>query len=374
MPLSLMRLAVTRMMFTVAGLGISVWAITVPYTKIRFGLSDGTLGFILLAGGSGGVSVMPVAGWLIGRLGSRTVLVVCTGAVGIIMPLLNLVPNAAGFTAMLFCYGVLYGTMDMALNAQGAIAERQSGTLLMSGFHACYSLGSLIVAVAASLLLGLGLGYALTAAVNTVIIFLVLSQMRFLADKAEDAPSSPTLAIPNAASFVLGFCCFACFLTEGAATDWSTIYLRFSRGLPLSTAALGYAAFAIAMTLARLTGDAVATKLGQVMLMRLGCIVAFIGFVAVVFCPAPLAGIIGFGLIGLGTGNIVPLVFSAAQRIHETAAPVSLPAVMAMGYAGFLIGPPFIGQIADFTSLGVSLGLVGVLLGSTFFLASALRR
>ena len=56
------KLWTMRLMFGMAGIGISVWAVAVPFTKIRFHLGDGTLGLMLLAGGTGGVAVMPLAG------------------------------------------------------------------------------------------------------------------------------------------------------------------------------------------------------------------------------------------------------------------------------------------------------------------------
>ncbi len=68
------KLRTMRLMFFMAGIGISVWAITIPFTKIRFHLNDGTLGLMLLAGGTGGMLAMPFGGMAIGRWGSRAVL------------------------------------------------------------------------------------------------------------------------------------------------------------------------------------------------------------------------------------------------------------------------------------------------------------
>ncbi len=365
-------IATMRLVFGMAGIGISVWAVTVPYTKIRFHLDDATLGLMLLAGGSGGVLVMPLAGMAVGRFGSRTVLVAVGIAFGVLLPLLTVVPTPAGFTMLLFIYGALFGALDIAMNAQGAVVERRSGRLLMSGFHACYSLGTLGVAAASIALLRVGVSHAGCALVSGVAILLIIAQAPKLLPRHADAPADgPRLALPNRATIVLGLCCFACFLTEGAATDWSTIFLRFSRGMPLATAAAGYAAFAVAMTASRLGGDRVAMRLGQVLVMRLGCVIAVCGFALVVLVPSAVAGVVGFGLVGLGTGNIAPLVFSAAARVKGMAANHSVPAVVGLGYAGFLVGPVVIGLVANRLGLGYALGLDGVLLGATFFAARA---
>ncbi|HQT45584.1 MAG: hypothetical protein B7X08_03885 [Acidocella sp. 20-63-7] len=365
------KLRSMRLIFGMAGIGISVWAITVPFTKIRFHLDDGTLGLILLAGGTGGLLIMPFAGMAMARWGSRAVLVAVGLLFGALLPVLSIVPSVFDFTLMLFIYGMLFGALDIAINAQGAVIERMSGRLQMSGFHACYSLGSLGVAVVGSGLLRLGFSYAGCALVDAAAILLILTQAGKLVPRVQDAPAEgPRLALPNRATLILGLCCFACFMTEGAATDWSTIFLRFSRGMPLASAALGYAAFAVAMAGARLFGDAVATRLGVAGVMRLSCTVGAAGFALTIFCANGIVDIVGFGLVGLGTGNIAPLVLSAASRVKGMSASHAVPAVVGLGYAGFLVGPVAIGLVANHAGLGFALGLDAALLGAAFFAAS----
>jgi MFS family permease len=366
------KLRTMRLFFGMGGIGISVWAITVPFTKIRFHLDDGTLGLMLLAGGMGGILVMPVAGVAVSRWGSKNVLAAVGLAMGPLLPGLGVAPSPLAFTGLLLVYGALFGALDIALNAQGAVMERMSGRLQMSGFHACFSLGTLAVALASSLLLRFGVSYIGCALASAGAMLLILTQARRLVGKAEDESApGPHLALPNRATIVLGLCCFVCFMTEGAATDWSTIYLHFSRGMPVDAAALGYAAYAVAMAGSRLFGDAVAAKLGQAWLMRLGCVMGVLGFALVVFVPVGWVGVIGFGLIGLGTGNIAPLVFSAAGRVPGIAANHAMPAVVGLGYAGFLAGPVLIGLVANHLGLGFALGAIGALLAGTFFAARA---
>ncbi len=359
-------------MFIMTGIGISVWAITVPFTKIKFHLDDGTLGLMLLAGGSGGVLMMPFAGMSIAKFGSRAVIIAVGLGFGLLLPLLSMAPSPKDFTLLLFIYGGLFGALDIALTAQGSMVERLSGRLQMSGFHASYSLGSLGVALASSLLLRFGVSYVGCALFDSAVILLILTRCGYLLPhRPEENPRGPRLVLPNRATIVLGLCCFTCFLTEGAATDWSTIFLRFSRGMPLASAALGYAAFAVCMAAARLGGDRLATRLGQAQVMRLGCAVAVSGFGLVIFVPSGIAGIAGFGLVGLGTGNIAPLVFSAAARVPGMSASHSVPAVVGLGYIGFLVGPVMIGLLANHFSLATALGLDAVLLGASFFAARA---
>jgi hypothetical protein len=365
------KLRTMRLVFGMAGIGLSVWAVTVPYTKLRFHLDDGTLGMMLLAGGSGGILCMPFASLAVARWGSRSVILASGLVYGALLPGLSMAPTPASFTALLLVYGALFGVLDVALNAQGAVIERLSGRLQMSGFHGCYSLGSLAITVLTSFLLRAGLSYVTCATLDTLLVLGALTQATKLIPDSADTQPGPAFTLPNRASLALGLCCFATFLTEGATTDWSAIFLHFSRGMPLASATLGYAAFAVSTAGTRLLGDQVAMRLGSAMVARLGAATAISGLLVTVFVPSGLAGIIGFGMVGLGTGNIAPLIFSAATRIKGMDAHHAVPAVVGVGYAGFLIGPVLIGLISNHLGLGAALLLEAALLAGVFCAAKA---
>ncbi|TIL63092.1 MAG: MFS transporter, partial [Mesorhizobium sp.] len=65
-------------------------------------------------------------------------------------------------------------------------------------------------------------------------------------------------------------------------------------------------------------------------------------------------------LCGFGIANVVPLLFAAAGRIGGHAAGSAMSLVAALGYAGLLVGPAFIGMLAQATSLRASLWVVFV--------------
>ena len=366
------RLWAVRLFFFLAGLGMAAWAFVAPSIKIRFGLDDGTLGLMLLAGGIGGLISMPLCSLLIVRVGSRAVLFGASLLLSLLLPLLSMAPSAAAFTALLLLYGLVFGGVDVAMNSQAALIETRSGGRQMSLFHAFFSIGGLAVALAASLALHLGAATLLCAAVVALAMLSILPQGRRLLPRGFDSrPAGRHFVLPNRATLVLGLCCFSCFLTEGAVTDWSTIFLRFSRAMPLASAPLGYGAFAVAMAASRLLGDRLAGRLGATSVMRLGGGVAVLGLLLAVTLPYGVSGIAGFGLVGLGLGNTVPLIFSAAARVPGIPASLSMPAVVGLGYAGFLTGPVAIGLIANRLSLSAALGLNAALLFATLFAARA---
>src|SRR5439155_861743 len=68
--------------------------------------------------------------------------------------------------------------------------------------------------------------------------------------------------------------------------------------------------------------------------------------------------IAGFGLVGLGVANLIPVIFSAAGRAYAVAPGHGLAAVATTGYGGFLAGPPAIGLAAEVAGLPAALGIV----------------
>ena len=73
----------------------------------------------------------------------------------------------------------------------------------------------------------------------------------------------------------------------------------------------------------------------------------------------PVAGaLIGFGTVGFGIANVIPVLFSGAANVRGAGTGSALAAVATTGYFGFLAGPAVIGFTAELTSLPIGLALV----------------
>src|ERR1700743_2021434 len=78
----------TQAIFLICGLGISSWAVMVPLAKSRLNLNDAELGSLLLLLGAGSVTMMPATGVLLGRLGSRIIILFSAIVISFCLPLL----------------------------------------------------------------------------------------------------------------------------------------------------------------------------------------------------------------------------------------------------------------------------------------------
>ncbi|MBP1184116.1 MFS transporter [Methylobacterium sp. PvR107] len=353
----------TRLLFLIVGIANATWAPLVPLVKDRAGLDAAGLGLLLLTFGIGSILAMPSAGMAAARLGFRPVLLAGTLALGLALPVLAVGAGLVPLTGALLLFGAGMGAIDCVMNLQAVAVERAGGRPMMSGFHGLYSLGCILGALLASVLLatGLGAGWSVLILVAGIAALFAAAWPGILRANRTGG-SGPAFALPRGPVLVLGLLCFVVFLTEGSALDWSALFLIQQRGLDPAWAALGYAAFSVTMTAGRLGGDRVVARLGRRRVVVLGGLLAAAGLALSVLVPAWEAALGGYALVGAGCANIVPVLFTAAGRQTAMPASVAVPAVTTLGYAGVLAGPALIGFAAQALGLPAALLIVAALL------------
>jgi MFS family permease len=354
----------TRLAFFSAGSGIAAWAPLVPFVKARAGLDAGMLGLLLLCLGTGSIIAMPLSGALVARFGCRRVLIVSGGMICLSLPLLAVLSNIALLVSAMMLFGAGIGSADCAANTQAIIVERVAGRPMMSGFHGLYSVGGILSAAGVSAMLSVGLTPLLASLVVDAGIALAL----FFASPGLLAGGSERggrfFAVPHGVVLFIGILCFVVFMTEGAALDWSAVFLIQVRGVAPSHAGLAYTAFVCTMTVGRLTGDAIVRRVGRSNIILFGGICAAAGLALATLIPFWQAALLGYALVGAGCSNIAPVLYTAIARQKTMPESVAIPAVTTIGYAGILAGPAVIGGVAEVTSLSVAfLALAGLLLG-----------
>jgi hypothetical protein len=359
--------------FVALGVGGGSWATRIPAVQHRIGLSAAELGLALFGLGFGSLLSMPLTGVLIARRGSRPVLrgAALLFAVSIALP--PLAWNLPTLWLALTLFGAASGALDVAMNSHGVAVEHVYERPILSSFHAAYSAGALLGAALGGLAAGLGIDARVhLAAIAGLVLLTALASGRALLPADEDggaAGQGLTLRLPRQL-VVVGIVAFLCLLAEGAASDWSAVYLAGPLGSSPDVAAAGFAGFAAAMMLARIAGDRLALALGDVALVRAGALLGAGGMaIGLVAGNAPTA-IVAFACLGAGLAGIVPVVFRAAATHPDVPAGIGLAAVSTAGYTGFLLGPPVIGAAASVTSLPRALALVVLATAAIAALAS----
>jgi fucose permease len=268
----------------------------------------------------------------------------------------------------------VHGTLNVAMNVAAVEVQRAWQRPIITSFHAVYSIGGFLGAIIGGLFAYAGTGPAITflcVAVGVVAVSTVAARFAPAAAPPDEDRAGGGTAMTGV--LFLGVLVFCCLVGEGAAADWSTVYLRDGLGSSAGFAAAAYAAFSIMMMAGRLVGDRLAAAVGPVRLVR-GCgLLAGAGLGAALLVGHPVAGVIGFGCLGAGLSCIAPQVFFAAGSQNPARAGQAIARVASLGFLGFVVGPVVIGGVAQLFGLPRALAIPALLAVFVALTAPALR-
>lgn len=363
--------------FLLHGLIVATWISRIPAIQIRLHLSNAALGLCLLGTAVGSMTGIPAAAALVSRFGSRRATSWSTVAFALALAALPFARNPLSLFLLLAVYGCCGGVNDVSMNAQGVAIEQASGAHTMSRFHAMFSIGAMAGASFGGLIAARDISPRLHLPLSAaVLILFALASQRLLLEAHDNVPRhSERLRLRHLppvlyAVAAIGFCFL---LTEGAVADWTGIYMLYSLKTNAGVAAQAYAVFSIGMAIFRLLGDSITTRLGPVMTLRAGALVAAAGLALALAARSITLALPGFAIAGAGCSVIIPLVFAAAGRISTAGTGTGIALVGGFSYVGFLIGPPVIGVLAQASSLRMALLILVALAIVAAALAPAVR-
>jgi beta-phosphoglucomutase-like phosphatase (HAD superfamily)/predicted MFS family arabinose efflux permease len=363
----------TTGVFFVNGAVIGTFVAQIPWIQERFDFSKSAMGLVLVGMSLAVIVAFPIAGQAIVKRGSVRMTWLGSLADVVAVNLVVLAPHPLLVPVALFVLGASNATMDVSMNAHGVKVERDLGRPIMSSLHAGWSFGGVVGAGFAAGLAALGVDPRITVAIASALLLVtvLVCTPRIGEGSEAEGEEAPRFTLPSRGVLLLAILCLLVMVTEGAMADWSGIYLRGDLGSSAAVAALAFAVFSAGMTTGRVFGDWVTGRIGAVATLRWGALLTGIPLAALLLTGTQAAALIGLFAIGLGVANGVPLMFSAAGRQPNTPAGPGIAAVSSMGSFGFLVGPPFIGVLADAVSLPWALATL--ILGAVAVFALARR-
>ncbi|AJW44485.1 MFS transporter [Ralstonia mannitolilytica] len=353
--------AATMALFFVNGATFATWGIHIPTVKARFGLSEASLSLAMFMVAAGAIVAMKFAGSWAARIGTRRASVQAGVAFGVMTALIMLMPTYPTLLAVLLLFGITNAGFDVAMNAQAATVEANHHKPIISSLHGMFSLGGMAGAAAGGVLLELGVPPAVhCGGMALVTMATALCAGPFMLPDHVHAEGEPAHPTTGRTLFVLGLLAFFGLVGEGAMYDWTTVYMREIAQSPEAIASAGYAAFSGGMALARFGGDVARGHWGNMRVLRASGVLATAGILLALLWPAPAAVLAGFGLMGVGAANMVPIFFITASRLPGVPAAEGIAAVARFAYVGLLVGPVIIGLIAHGSDLRWGLSVVAL--------------
>ncbi|WP_433367022.1 MFS transporter [Streptosporangium sp. CA-115845] len=359
--------------FFVQGLCFATLLTHVIDLQHRFGLSDGDLTLVLLLvpviAGAGSA----IAGPLASRYGSAPILRVSQVGVCVIVALSGWNGQLAGLYALSAAFGLFVGAVDAAMNMQAVAVERRYGMSVLTGFHAVWSVGSMLGAGfnSAFSALGVELGWSFSVPVLIGAVISVVMLPRLYgrdAEKAGEQAAHAAARVPWRPIIPLCLAMAFLYVGDAAVSNYSTIYMEKALTASGWLVPFAYLVYQATMLLARVPGDLAVRRYGPAPVVRAGAVIAAVGTLGVVVAPGIVVAVVSFGLIGIGLSVIAPQSFSAAGRLGA-GAETAIARVNMFNYVGFLVGAAVVGTLNDEVNVRVAFVPAVVLVALIVFLA-----
>ena len=372
--------------FLAQGLCFSSWASRIPDVKAMFDVYDVFYwGLVLFLIPVGKFVAIPLAGFLVSRLGSRIMVQASVFGYALSLFLIGAVSSIYALGACLFFFGVFWNMCDISLNTQGIVIERLFGRTIMASFHGGWSLAACLGAVIGFFMIMAGGPPFIHFSVSALLILLIiLCGRRYLQDdrirqfeEVEVKEEKGQKETPALLSFIrkpeliliqFGLAGLFGLIVESAMFDWSGLYFESVLQVPKSLQ-IGFLVFMVMMTVGRFLANWAYGRLGKQRVLQLAGAFIFIGF----FVSALLGGVfdnmilkvvvnsLGFMLVGLGISCVVPTIYSLVGAKSHTPVGIALTILSSISFVGSLVAPVLIGAISKAFDLEYAYLVVGVL-------------
>jgi MFS family permease len=366
------------LMFVVNGTVIGGYGGSLPSLRDKLGIDATHIAIMLFCAGAAAILAMQVGGRLADALGAREITLATIPLLIVGMITIGLAPSFAIAIIGVVLIGLGNGAMDVAMNAIGVQVEASRQRPIMSFFHAFWSIGT-FVGAGAVLLLATVLGLHGAAIVTPVSILIAVVTLIALGILLKITPEAAVVhhtvdgvktPIPKV-TWILGVMALAFGLSEGTATDWSSLHVTDVAGVDPTTGALGLITVSAFMVIIRLLGDRLVTRFGRRAVVRFGALFAALGYLTVTLVSSLPMLVFGWALVGFGVGMIAPPVYAVAGHIGGGR---MLAVVVTFGYAAFLIGPAVVGFLVNRFGIHHAMAVPALLCAGIIGLASTMPR
>jgi MFS family permease len=341
-----------------------VWGAALPAVRDAAGVGDGQLGTALLCIGAGALPAMLLTGRAVDRFQGRVVAVALTLMAVAGVAVATAADDLPSLAVLLLALGATSGAADVGINAVAGAAERAAGRPVLTRAHAVFS----TAVVAGALVTGAveGAGLPVAAAFGLVVVAALAAAGPLWSVRSttgaepgaaggRDAVRNRAWALPLVAIGLVGALAFA---VENAHQSWSAVFLADELSVGSGLTAAAPAVFAGVAAATRFAVGA-SGRLPAGPLLTAGATAAAAGSLLLASSSTPVRALAGLALAAAGTSVLFPTLLREALRgVRAEVRGRATSAVATTAYLGFVLGPVYVGALAD--AAGLRTAVVGV--------------
>lgn len=367
--------------FLAQGLCFSSWASRIPDIKEFFTVNDALYwGIVLFMIPVGKFVAIPLAGYLVSKLGSRIMVQISIMGYALSLFAIGTALNIYMLGAFLFCFGVFWNLCDISLNTQGIGIERLYGRTIMASFHGGWSLAACMGALIGFIMIVSDVTpFWHFTLIAVLILLLTMVNRKYLQEDivAADVKEEPAadksekwqyIRKPEMLLIKLGLVGLFALVVESAMFDWSGVYFESVLQVPKSLQ-IGFLVFMVMMTVGRFLANYAYRICGKQRVLQLSGAFIFIGFFISALLGSTFDSMVlkvivnsfGFMLVGLGISSMVPTIYSLVGAKSKTPVGIALTILSSISFIGSLIAPLLIGAISQAFNMEYAYMVVGLL-------------
>ncbi len=363
------RISISALFF-LHGLCFSSWGARIPAIQEMHGLTEATLGTLLLALPLGSIFSMPLAAALVSRFGSKKILLLAIILYSMVLVSVGLAQTTWQLALSLIIFGLTSNMVNVSLNTQAVKLESLFQRPIMASLHGLWSMAGFLGGAIGGIMIGAGVvpyQHFIFILILVMILGLFFSRSLIPEGVSKRTVGQTSYSWPDRSLLGLGLLAFLSMICEGAMFDWSGIYFKKVVGAQGAWVSAGHVSFMATMAGTRFVADYFKERFGFKVVLQMSGTLIFIGLMTSVVFPRLYPAMFGFLLVGAGVSAVVPLVFSEAGKTRVMSPSGAIAAVSTIGFFGFLIGPPLIGWVAGASSLRFSFLIIAFMgLGIAF--------
>lgn len=326
------------------------------------GVTEGQLGLGLIGAACGTLLSLTFANHWLARAGQRRALL---WLVPLLPVFYALAAWANGPLALFLCLlpaGLCIGALELVVNLEADRVEHQGGQRIMNRAHSFWSFGFFGAGALGVLAARAGIGpqaqLAWMVPLTGVLTLLLLRRFEPAPPRTGGSLEvQPRLARPTGTILLLVAFSFSALVLEGAAFDWSAIYMRDAFDAAPFIGGLAVAVGGLTQGLTRYFADPFVERHSPLVVSRVLLALLGIGNLLVTFAPTWPSALLGFALMGVGTGVLFPLAMSAAAQRTDRPAATNVASLAQISFVSFLLAPPLLGFAAQWWGIRWAFGL-----------------
>ncbi|MEM8923431.1 MAG: MFS transporter [Actinomycetota bacterium] len=332
-----------------------------PEIRDRVDISIATVGLLLSAGGLAGFLASAAVGRVIGRLGTRRVILVFGSALALSLAVIGVAPVPAILLIGLMGMSAFDVLVDVAMNLQGSWLSARRHAPVMNRLHGLWSLGTLVGGVGAARLAAAEVPLTVHLLSASLLLLAAIGYVGRGVLRIDEEPG-PTVGDESAVAssrapvgrlglLLFGAAGLFAIAMEDTSISWAAFRLSDDFGSSPGFAALGYVAVTGGMTVARFGGDWVLARVGPTRLAALAATLSGAGLAVATLGDRSGSAIVGFAVAGVGLATLMPTLYDAAAQ-HPGRPGAGLGALTGGLRVGVFVIPFAVGALAG-TDLGV---------------------